>query len=259
MSKITPKQQLEAITSQAFKDVDLSPVLSLKGDELRTFTLEQMERLRAWPRCLGALWLSDQFWTADRILTPRSADHPWIAIDCEMWDREQLSDLTDDEYRIAKWIVQLALLSHDLYSHEPFDTNQLGDNLQGRFTETELYQDSFRYDNKPLVEWIRTIDACREFFWANTAMAVVFAICKEDYAFEDNASDFERFMQDVLQDLEPALDYGCPMNTIASARQSGEYLKHPISSWAGFCSDDSRPMRLLTNLRIQLDRFKQEI
>lgn len=32
MSNITPKQLLEAITTQAFKDVDLSLVLSLKGD-----------------------------------------------------------------------------------------------------------------------------------------------------------------------------------------------------------------------------------
>lgn len=156
MKEITPKQLLEAITSQAFKGVDLSLVLSLKGDELRTFTLEQMERLRAWPQCLGALWLSDQFWTADRILTPRSNNHPLIACEYEMWSREKLSELTDDEYRIAEWIVKLSILSHDLYSHEPFDVEQLGDNLQGRFLQTELYRDSFRYDNKALVDWIRT-------------------------------------------------------------------------------------------------------
>lgn len=114
-----------------------------------------------------------------------------------------------------------------------------------------------RQDLKALL--LKAIDACRDFFWANTSMGVVFSICKEDYAFEDNASDFERFMQDVLQDLDPPLDYGCPINTIASARQSGEYLKHPISSWASFCQNDSRPMRLLTQLRTQLDRFKQEI
>ena len=114
-----------------------------------------------------------------------------------------------------------------------------------------------RQDLKALL--LKAIDACRDFFWANTSMGVVFSICKEDYAFEDNASDFERFMQDVLQDLDPPLDYGCPMNTIASARQSGEYLKHPISSWASVCKTDTRPMRLLTQLRTLLDRFKQEI
>lgn len=106
---------------------------------------------------------------------------------------------------------------------------------------------------------LKAIDACRAFFWANSSMGVLFAICKEDYGFEDNASDFERFIQDVLQDLDPALEYGCPMNTIASARQSNEYLKHPISSWASYCKKNQQPLRLLTHLRTQLDRFKQEI
>ena len=156
MSKTSPKQLYDAIALQLFKGVDLSLVLSLSGDELRKFSLEQMERLRAWRDCYGALWLNDLFWTADRILTPCQDNHPWIAGEYEMWDRDQLSDLTDDEYRIAEWIVQLSILSHDLYSHEPFDVNQLGDGLQGRFAETELYKDSFRYDNKPLVYWIRT-------------------------------------------------------------------------------------------------------
>jgi hypothetical protein len=100
---------------------------------------------------------------------------------------------------------------------------------------------------------VRAVDACREYFWANTSMAVVQAVCKEDYHFGDNASEFERFMQEVLQELETPLDYSCPANTIASARQSGEYLKHPISEWVGYCAIDSRPMVLLRNLRTQLD------
>ena len=104
----------------------------------------------------------------------------------------------------------------------------------------------------------KAIDACREYFWANTSMAVVQAICKEDYNFGDNASEFERFMQEVLLELETPLNYGCPANTIASARQSGEYLKHPISEWAGYCAFDSRPMVLLRKLRTQLDIISTE-
>ena len=105
---------------------------------------------------------------------------------------------------------------------------------------------------------VKAVDACREYFWANTSMAVVQAVCKEDYHFGDNASEFERFMQEVLQELETPLDYSCPANTIASARQSGEYLKHPISEWVGYCATDSRPMILLRNLRTQLDIFSSE-
>ena len=117
--------------------------------------------------------------------------------------------------------------------------------------QTHESKEMSRQELKQLL--VRAVDACREYFWANTSMAVVQAVCKEDYHFGDNASEFERFMQEVLQELETPLDYSCPANTIASARQSGEYLKHPISEWVGYCAIDSRPMVLLRNLRTQLD------
>ena len=104
---------------------------------------------------------------------------------------------------------------------------------------------------------IIAIDRCRAYFWANTSMGVVFSICKEDYGFEDNASDFERFMQDVLAGLDHPLDYNCPTNTIASAKQSGKYLKYPISQWHIHHADD-RAFRLLNKLREELSKAANE-
>lgn len=104
----------------------------------------------------------------------------------------------------------------------------------------------------------KAVDMCRTYFWANTSMAVLFAILKEDYAIEDNASEFERFMQEVLKGLEPTLDYGCPQNTIASAKQSGEYLKYPISQWQMY-TNDTRVFRLLNELRIQMEKAMAEL
>lgn len=98
---------------------------------------------------------------------------------------------------------------------------------------------------------LKAIDECRAYFWANTSMGVVFSVCKEDCGFEDNASEFERFMQDVLKDLKVPLDYGCPQNTIASAKQSGEYLKYPISQWH-LHGVDKKALALLNNLRQSL-------
>lgn len=202
-------------------------------------------------RTYAALPLSRD-WTRVRAAFPDS----WRAFARrrDMKDEKQISELRE----LLKLVDKISLISDILNKREgcyglTLNYTEYKRNALAREEEKKIS----RQDLKKLL--LKAIDACRDFFWGNTAMAVVFAICKEDYAFEDNASDFERFMQDVLQDLEPALDYGCPMNTIASARQSGEYLKHPISSWVGFCAKDSRPMRLLTNLRIQLDRFKQEI
>lgn len=106
-----------------------------------------------------------------------------------------------------------------------------------------------REDLKQLL--LKAIDECRAYFWANTSMGVVFSVCKEDYDFEDNASEFERFMQDVLKDLPLPLDYGCPQNTIASAKQSGEYLKFPISQWH-LHKVDKKALALLDNLRTSL-------
>ena len=74
---MTPKQFLEHIKKNAFKDIDLAPAATLQGDELRTFSLEQLERLRGWqPDANAALWLGDQFWTADRNLTMITIPHP---------------------------------------------------------------------------------------------------------------------------------------------------------------------------------------
>ena len=216
---MTPKQFLEHIKKNVFKDIDLAPAATLQGDELRTFSLEQLERLRGWlPDANAALWLGDQFWTADRNLTMITDPHPWLADEWEMKDREQMPDLSDEEYTIACWIVQLALLSHDLYCHEPFYVDLLSDGLQGRFAQTELYKDSFRYDNKPLVEWIKTtpyrriaamvcyIMADQEIDWAvqnNQAVQDYYAMeCWRDFGDWGKLEDCEDFISRSLTAMQ---------------------------------------------------------
>ena len=56
----TPHELLEIIQNQAFKDIDLSQVLTMNDEQLCIFSLEQMERLRATRGSIAALWLSDQ-------------------------------------------------------------------------------------------------------------------------------------------------------------------------------------------------------
>ena len=219
MSNITPKLLFERIKKNAFKDIDLAPVTKLQGNELRIFTLEQLERLRGWlPNADAALWLGDQFWTADRNLTMITDPHPWLADEWEMKEREQLPDLSDDEYTIACWIKELALLSHDLYCHEPFDVEQLGDGLQGRFAQTDLYKDSFRYDNKALVEWIKTTPyrhiaamvcytmADQEIDWAvqnNQAVQDYYAMeCWRDFGDWGKLEDCEDFISRSLTAMQ---------------------------------------------------------
>lgn len=229
MSKIpTPHGLLELILGSAFRQVDLSPVLTLEGDELRQFTLGQMERLRATePNSISALWLSDQFWTSNLSLILCSEPHPWLEVEAEMKSRQKLSDLTDDEYRIAEWIVELALFSHDLYTHQPFDTDLLGDGLKGKAAETEIWEDSFAYANQPLVEWIRTTTyrhiaamACatmmeQELDWAirsNQAVQDYYATeCDRafhDFAKLEDCEDYIKTCLDAMQRIKEHYEQG---------------------------------------------------
>lgn len=149
----TPHELLEIIQNQAFKGIDLSQVLTMNDEQLCIFSLEQMERLRATRGSIAALWLSDQFLTSDRELYLMYNPHPWLDLAIEMKLPSQLPDLSDDEYRIAEWIFQMALLSHDLYAHVPFDVEQLGGSLK---MTGDTYADDFRYANTPLIDWIRS-------------------------------------------------------------------------------------------------------
>lgn len=180
MSKLpTPHELLEFIQEEAFEGVDLTPLLTMDDEQLRTFTLEQMESLRGiYPDAQAALWLSDQFLTADRELIMIRDPHPWLALATEMKPREELSDLSDDEYRIAEWIYQMALFSHTLYTHEPFDPQKLGDGLK----QGEEFADSFRYTNKAMIDWIRTAPYRRV---AAMVCAIVMDL-ETDWAIQNN-------------------------------------------------------------------------
>ena len=79
MSNIpTPHKFLEAIQRNAFKDIDLTQLLTMDEDQQRIFTLEQMERMLSMPNVYTAEWLSDQFWTADKELIMMYDPHPWL-------------------------------------------------------------------------------------------------------------------------------------------------------------------------------------
>lgn len=151
---ITPKALLEAIKRNAFSGVDLSAVTTMSDEQLRTFTLEQEERMLA-ERSYGmvAAWLSDQFWTADKELTLIREPHPWLESAIAIKDMPELMDFSEEDYELAQWILHIALVSHDLYNHARFDLSVLGDGLVG--CEGEIADEDFEYSNKPLADWIR--------------------------------------------------------------------------------------------------------
>jgi len=129
---ITPKALLESIKRNAFNGVDLSRVTTMSDEELRTFTLKQEERmLNSQPHCIVAAWLSDQFWTCDKELILMHDPHPWLESEIAIRDMPELLDFSEEDYKLAQWILHVALISHDLYNHARFDLSVLGDGLVG--------------------------------------------------------------------------------------------------------------------------------
>lgn len=150
---ITPKALLEAIKRNAFKGVDLSAVTTMSDEELRTFTLEQEERMLS-EQSYGtvAAWLSDQFWTADKELILMYAPHPWLESETTIRELPELQDFSEEDYKLAQWILHIALLSHDLYNHVRFDVSVLGDGLTVYGGEPS--EEDFQYVNGALADWI---------------------------------------------------------------------------------------------------------
>ena len=198
----------------------------------------------------AALTLSREW---DRV--KRTFDDSWRAFARR---RNYESEAELKELRAFLHIVdKISLISDILNKHEGCYGLNLNYALYKRYAKgLDEKKKLSRLELKKIL--IKAIEMCRDYFWANTSMAVVFALCKEEYGFDDNASEFERFMQEVLKGLDTPLDFGCPPNTIASARQSGEYLKHPIAQWQMF-TNDTRIFRLLSELRLNLEKAEAEI
>ena len=83
---------------------------------------------------------------------------------------------------------------------------------------------------------IQAIKQHEDLFKTQTAWAVVYVLCREDYDIPENRSLFDRYAQDLLSD--PVLEkfkQGCPSGTIQSAftgkKGSGEFFNHHSSEW----------------------------
>ena len=128
-------ERLARIEKDYFKGVGLAEASRLEGDERRAFRLAQVERLLTENDGASplAMWLSDQFWTADEGRTPMPGGRTL---------QEQQS-LTDAEMQRLRLIVEVAGLCHDLSLHFTFDLK-----------EAFGVKNDFWVTNKQLVEWL---------------------------------------------------------------------------------------------------------
>ena len=131
---------LARIEDDFFRGVDLAGACLLEGDERRNFVLAQVERLLTEKHGFSplAIWLSDEFWTADEGRKPMHEENPLLSL------KEQQT-LTDEEMVRLRMILEIAGLCHDLSLHFTFDLK-----------EAFGVKNDFWVSNKQLVEWLTT-------------------------------------------------------------------------------------------------------
>ena len=74
----------------------------------------------------------------------------------------------------------------------------------------------------------QAVEACQPYFWAKSAWAVVFCVCRDCFGMTDNVSAFEKRIM--------GLEFGNRVKeytkgTIHSALCNNDYLKKPVSKW----------------------------
>ena len=139
---ITAKEVLVKIEKRYFKGAGLAKASKLEGEERGAFVLAQVERLLTEKHgsALLAMWLSDEFWTADEGRKPMYEENPLLSL------KEQQT-LTDREMGRLRLILEVAGLCHDLALHYIFDLK-----------EAFGIKNNWWVSNKRLVEWLSTTE-----------------------------------------------------------------------------------------------------
>ena len=136
----TASQELAYIERRLFKGAGLDKASRLKGDERREYRLAQVERLLTEKHgsALLAMYLSDEFWTADEGRVQYEKDpSPLLSL-------AEQQTLTEKEMNRLRLILEIAGLCHDLSLHFTFD-------LKEAFG---IRKNDFWVSNKQLVEWL---------------------------------------------------------------------------------------------------------
>ena len=95
----------------------------------------------------------------------------------------------------------------------------------------------------------RAIENCQKYFWANSAYAVLFCICRDDYETDMSQTDFERLVEGLP--YKKKRDHTCPTGTIANAFSNNPIFNEHVSKWEEF-NPMSRIIKLLNELRKEL-------
>ena len=93
----------------------------------------------------------------------------------------------------------------------------------------------------------RAIENCQQYFWANSAYAVVFCLCRDVYKISPNKTAFEEMVENLKYTKKR--DHTCPTGTIANAFSDNPIYDENIMEW-----DNYNPAKRIIKLRDELFR-----
>ena len=65
---------------------------------------------------------------------------------------------------------------------------------------------------------VACVENVREYLWKDSAMAVIFCVCRDRYCYADNMSQFER-------------DFQCQEGLLSNTFRNNPYMRLPIDKW----------------------------
>jgi hypothetical protein len=67
-------------------------------------------------------------------------------------------------------------------------------------------------------EMVAAVERVREYFWSDSAMAVVFCVCRDCYGYANNMRRFER-------------EFHCSEGLVSNAFRNNPFMRMPIDRW----------------------------
>ena len=89
------------------------------------------------------------------------------------------------------------------------------------------------------------IENCQQYFWGNSAYAVLFCILRDDYKITSSKTAFEEMVEKLP--YKKRRSHTCPTGTIANAFVNNPVFNENVSEW-----DDFTPLPRIIKLRDEL-------
>ena len=74
----------------------------------------------------------------------------------------------------------------------------------------------------------RAIESVQSFFWAQSAWAVVYCVCRDHLKMSDNMTEFERMVETMP--LRAGV-CSCPLGTVRKTVLRNDFMRYPIHRW----------------------------